>query len=166
MTENTNVPAAEPNNATSKRTSDRETEVTRTFAAPVHLLFNAWSKAELFKQWWVPKSFGLALTSCEMDVRTGGGYRLVFNHPDFAQPMAFFGTYTDVIPNARITWTNEESDEGAVTTVTFAQEGDKTKVTVHDLYPSKEILDAEIASGATGGLPETLNQLDAFLAGS
>lgn len=149
--------------STATRISDREMEVKRTFAAPAHLVFEAWAKAELFRQWWVPKSAGMTLLSCEMDVRTGGTYRLEFAHPAFDQPMAFFGRYLDVVPGARIVWTNEESEGGAVTTVTFEERDGKTLLTVHDLYPSKEALDNEIASGATGGLGETLDQLDAFV---
>ncbi len=75
------------------RKSDRELVVTRTFNAPAHIVFEAWSKPDLFKQWWVPKSAGMSLLSCDMDIRTGGTYRLVFRHPAFDQPMTFFGTY-------------------------------------------------------------------------
>ncbi len=155
--------AADTSPATMARTSDTETTLRRSFDAPARLLYAAWTKPDLFAEWWVPKSFGMTLLSCDMDVRTGGTYRLVFQHPAFDQPMAFFGSYTDVIPNARIVWSNEESDEGAITTVTFAEKDDKTTVTVHDLYPTKTALDAQIASGATGGMDETMRQLDQFL---
>jgi hypothetical protein len=84
---------ASPAGATTvERKSDRELVVTRTFNAPAHIVFEAWSKPELFKRWWVPKSAGLSLLSCDMDVRTEGAYRLVFRHPTSDQPMAFFGT--------------------------------------------------------------------------
>lgn len=149
---------------TVERTSDRETMVTRSFDAPARLLFMAWSRAELFRQWWVPKSYGMTLLSCEMDVRVGGGYRLVFANPAGGEPMAFFGRYLDVVPDQRISWTNEESENGAVTTVTFSEQDGRTTVVIHDLYPSKEVLDAEIDSGATGGLGETLDQLAALVA--
>jgi uncharacterized protein YndB with AHSA1/START domain len=144
-----------------KRISDRETEITRRFAAPRSALYRAWSEADLFRQWWVPQSFGMTLLSCEMDVRTGGSYRLVFANPSGGEPMAFFGTYKDVVPNERIVWTNEESDQGAVTTVTFEERGGGTLLTVRDLFPSKEALDAE--GGASEGMTETLDQLDAFV---
>jgi uncharacterized protein YndB with AHSA1/START domain len=114
-----------------ERKSDREVVVTRSFDAPARVLFEAWTKPELFKQWWVPKSFGLSLLSCEMDVRVGGRYRLEFGHPSSEQPMAFFGSYIEVIPSARIVWTNEESEEGAVTTVTFEERGGKTVLVLH-----------------------------------
>jgi len=149
---------------TAERKSDRELVVTRSFNAPARLVFEAWSQPELFKRWWVPKSCGLTMLSCEMDVRTGGSYRIMMSHPSMPQPMAFFGKYLDVIPNARIVWTNEEGGEGgAVTTVTFEERGGKTLVVWHDLYPSKEALDEAMASGATSGFSEQFAQLDALL---
>jgi uncharacterized protein YndB with AHSA1/START domain len=163
MNKKSSEPTPVQNHATMERKSDRETVVTRTFDAPAHILFETWSKSELFRQWWVPRSYGLSLLSCEMDVRVGGRYRLEFGDPASEQPMAFFGTYIEVIPNACIAWTNEESEEGAVTTVTFEEFDGKTMLVVHDLYPSKEVLDNEIACGATGGMGETLDQLDALI---
>ncbi|MGG6463152.1 SRPBCC family protein [Solilutibacter silvestris] len=146
-----------------ERMSDLEFMVTRTFDAPVHIVFEAWSKPELFQCWWVPKSVGMKLVSCEMDVRTGGSYRFVFSHPAFDQPMAFFGTYKEVTPNRRIVWSNDESDQGAVTTVTFEENAGKTLVTYHELYPTKEALEEALA-GSAEGLPEQFAQLDALLA--
>lgn len=151
---------------TVERRSDRELIVTRTFKAPARRVFEAWTKPELLKQWWIPKSFGMSFLSCEIDARTGGTYRFVFRHPSSEQPMAFFGRYIEVIPDTRLVWTNEESgDAGTVTTVTFEQRGDETLFVLHDLYPSKEALDEAIASGSTNGFSETFEQLDALLAG-
>lgn len=144
-----------------ERKSERELVVTRTIRGPARLVFEAWTTPELFALWWVPKSFPLSVVSCEMDVRVGGKYRLVIRHP--GGEMAFFGTYREVVPNARLVWTNEESEDGAVTTVTLEEKGGETIVVVHDLHPSKEALDQAIASGATSGMPETLDQLDALL---
>jgi uncharacterized protein YndB with AHSA1/START domain len=161
--ENESSPAA-MNRTAVERKSDRELLVTRIFNAPAHIVFEAWSKPELFKLWWVPKSAGLSLLSCDMDVRTGGAYRLVFRHPASDQPVAFFGTYREVTPNKRIVWTNEESDEGAVTTVTFVENAGKTLVTLHELYPTKAALDEALA-GSAEALPEQFVQLDELLAG-
>jgi uncharacterized protein YndB with AHSA1/START domain len=147
-----------------ERKSDRELVVTRTFNAPAHIVFAAWSNPELFKRWWVPKSVGMSLVSCDMDVRTGGRYRFVFRHPAFDQPMAFFGTYREVTPNKRIVWTNEESDQGAVTTVTFEENAGQTLVTFHELYPTQAARDEALA-GSAEGLPEQFAQLDELLAG-
>ena len=146
-----------------ERTSDRELVVTRTFDAPVRRVFEAWSQPELFKRWWVPKSAGMSLLSCDMNIRTGGTYRLVFSHPDFDQPMTFFGTYTEVAPSMRIVWTNEESDQGAVTTVTFEEIVGKARVTLHEIYPTSAALEEALA-GSAEGLPEQFAQLDELLA--
>src|SRR3954465_9849839 len=147
-----------------ERKSERELVVTRTFNGPAHIVFEAWTKPELLKRWWAPKSFGISFVSCEADVRTGGTYRFVFSHPASEQPMAFFGRYIEVTPPSRLVWTNEEGDEGGqVTTVTFEERGGETLVVMHDLYPSKEALDGAIASGSTSGFSETFEQLDDLL---
>lgn len=143
-----------------ERTSDRELVVTRLFDGPARLVFEAWTRPELMKRWWAPKSIGVPLLSCEMDVRTGGSYRLEFGH-DASQSMAFVGKYLEVVPPSRLVWTNEESDDGAVTTVTFEDRDGQTLLTVHELYPSKEALDA--GRGAEEGLPEQFGQLDELL---
>ena len=147
------------NRTTVKRTSERELVVTRTVNGPARLVFEAWTKPELFRQWWVPKSLGMSLLSCEMDARVGGTYRLEFAHED--STFAFFGTYREVTPHSRLVWTNEESDEGSVTTVTFAETGGETLLAMHELYPSKEALDA--AGGAADAMGETFEQLDELL---
>jgi uncharacterized protein YndB with AHSA1/START domain len=147
-----------------ERRSERELVVTRTIKGPARLVFEAWSKPELFQRWWVPKSSNVTMLSCEMDIRTGGSYRLVFQHPASGQPMAFFGRYLEVTPPSRLVWTNDESGEGgAVTTVTFEDRGGETVVVLSDLYPSKQALDEAIASGSTSGFGEQFEQLDALL---
>ena len=149
------------NRATVERKSERELVVSRTINGPARLVFEAWTRPELFKRWWVPKAAPISLLSCELDVRVGGKYRLVFGINGSEQQMEFFGRYIEVTPHARIVWTNDEGDEGgAVTTVTFEEKGGQTRVVVHDLYPSKEALEDAIASGSTEGMPEQLEQLD------
>jgi len=146
-----------------QKKSEREVVVTRTFDAPARLVFEAWSKPELFEKWWVPRSMGMTLRSCEMDVRTGGKYRLVFGD-DPANSTAFFGKYLEVVANKRIVWTNEEGGgEGSVTTVTFEEREGKTLLVMSELYPTKEALDAA-GTGAQEVLNETFGQLDALLA--
>ena len=150
---------------TVERTSDRELVVTRTFDAPARIVFEAWTRPELLKRWWAPKSFGVSFLSCEADVRAGGTYRFVFGHPASEQPMAFFGRYIEATPNARLVWTNDEGGEdGAVTTVTFEERAGETLVVMHDHYPSQEALDGAIASGSTCGFGESFAQLDELLA--
>ena len=122
-----------------ERKSERELVVTRTFSGPARIVFEAGTKPELFRGWWLPKSMGMSLRSCEMNVRVGGKCRLEFE-PD---AMAFFGTYLEVTPHSRLVWTNEEGGEGGpVTTVTFEDKDGKTLLVLHELYSSKEALDA------------------------
>jgi uncharacterized protein YndB with AHSA1/START domain len=146
---------------TVERKSERELVVTRTFDGPARIVFEAWTKPELLKRWWAPKSTGMSLLSCEADVRAGGKYRFVFGH-GASESMAFFGKYIEVTPHSRLVWTNDESDQGSVTTVTFEEKGGKTTLVMHELYPSKEALDAVIA-GMEGGMRETFEQLDELL---
>lgn len=146
-----------------ERKGDRELVVTRTFDAPPGIVFRAWSQAELFQRWWMPKSApaGVSLVACEMDVRTGGKYRLEFSTGG-SDTMAFYGKYLEVVPNERIVWTNDEGEEGAITTVTFEEQGGKTLLTFHEAYPSREALE-EALQGSAAGLPEQLDQLDDLL---
>src|SRR5687767_11599366 len=152
------------NRTTVERTSDRELVATRAFDGPARIVFEAWTKPELLMRWWVPKSFGITLISCEADVRTGGKYRWVFEVPGSDQHIAFFGKYLEVNPPTRLVWTNEESDDGPVTTVTFEEKNGKTLLILHDLYPSKDALEAAVASGSTSAYPEQFDELERLLA--
>ena len=144
-----------------ERRFERELVVTRTFDAPVRVVFDAWTKPELFKLWWAPKSSPVPLLSCEMDVRTGGGYRITFGH-DAANARAFFGKYLEVSPPSRLVWTNDETDNGAVTTVTFEEEDGQTRLVLQERYPSKEALDESFV-GMEDAMPEQFEQLDDLL---
>jgi uncharacterized protein YndB with AHSA1/START domain len=156
-------PTATKSPTTVERKSERELVFTRTINGPPRIVFEAWTKPELFKRWWVPKSMGMSLLACEMDVRVGGQYRLVFGH-DGTTVMEVFGKYIEVTPPSRLVWTNDEGDEGgAVTTLTFEDKGGQTLLVLHDLYPSKEALDGALASGSADGLPEQLEQLDELI---
>jgi uncharacterized protein YndB with AHSA1/START domain len=153
------APAAQRNSVTVERKSDRELVVTRTFDGPARLVFDAWTRPELFRKWWVPKSMGMTLRSLDMDARTGGTYRL-----NFGDGMDFFGKYLEVTPHSRIVWTNDEGGENSsITTVTFEEKGSKTLVVMSELYPSKEALDAA-GTGAADATYETFGQLDDLLA--
>ena len=146
---------------TVERTSDREVVVTRTVDGPARLVLEAFTRAELFQRWWVPRSMGMTLLSCELDARVGGTYRLVFDHDP--EPVAFFGTYVEVTPYSRLAWTNDEGGEGGpVTTVTFEERDGQTLVVLRELHPSKEALDAA-GTGAAEAMVETFDQLDELL---
>ena len=145
-----------------ERRGDRELVVTRTFNAPPGVVFRAWSEPELFRRWWMPKSLsGVSLVSCDMDVRTGGTYRLEFSAGG-SETMAFHGKYLEVVQNKRIVWTNDEGEEGAITTVTLEDQGGGTLLVFHEAYPSKEAVE-EALQGSAAGLPEQLEQLDELL---
>ncbi len=150
---------------TTERVSDTELVVTRHFDAPPHLVYQAWTTADLMRRWWVPASFGMTLLECTIDARPGGTYRFVFQHPDFPDPMAFHGKYIEATPHSRIVWTNEEDPNGSVTTVTLHDLGKgQTRLVLHDRYPTKEAADEAIASGSTGAYPEQFAALDTLLA--
>ena len=154
-------PGPVKNRTTVERKSDREVVVTRTINGPARIVFEAFTKAELLKRWWVPRSMGMTLLSCEVDARVGGKFRLVFDHAP--EPVAFFGTYVEVKPYSRLAWTNEEGGEGGpVTTVTFEEKGGKTLVVLQESYSSKEALDAA-GTGAAEAMVETFDQLDELL---
>lgn len=147
------------NDTTVERISNRDLVITRTINGSARMVFEAFTKAELLKQWWVPKSTGMTLRSCETDVRVGGGYRLVYNL-DAAEPMAFYGRYLEVIPYSRLVWTNDEgNDGGAVTTVTFEETDGKTRLTMHDRYPLEDSFDETMESC----MRESLDQLNDFI---
>ncbi len=152
------------NRTTVERKSERELVVTRTVNGPARIVFEAFIKPELLKRWWVPKSAGVTLLSCEADVRVGGKYRLVFRHDASKQHMEFFGRYIEVTPHSRLVWTNEEGEDGGpVTTVTLEEKDGKTLLIMHELYPSKKTLDLAMASGEKSGISETFEQLDELL---
>jgi uncharacterized protein YndB with AHSA1/START domain len=153
---------SEKNRTSAERKSDRELVITRTFNGPARIVFEAWTRPELLKRWWAPKSSGVSLISCQADVRVGGRYRFEFGHEGSKPVMAFFGRYIEVIPHSRLVWTNEESDDGAVTTVTLEEKAGKTLLVMHELYPSKEALDRAM-TGMADGMPETFAQLDELL---
>lgn len=154
-------PVAPANRTSVERTSDHDLVTTRIVNGPARIVYEAWTVPELLHRWWVPKSIDMSMVGCEVDARVGGSYRFVFEHPSFGT-MAFHGRYLDVIPNERLVWTNEESDSGAVTTLTFEEVADGTRLVMHERYPSKEALDAALAE-MEGGMAEQLDQLDELL---
>lgn len=157
----TGTPHTAKNRTSVARKSDREVVVTRTVHGPARIVFEAFTSAELFQRWWVPKSMGMTLLSCELDARVGGQYRLVFDVG--GQSVAFFGTYMEVTPWSRLAWTNEEGGaDGPVTTVTFEETDGRTLVVLQETYPSKEALDAA-GTGAAEAMVETFDQLDEML---
>jgi len=151
------------NQTTIERRSDCDLVVTRTFNGPAEVVFEAWTKPEFVLRWWAPRSVGIQLVSCEIDLRVGGRYRYVFAVGD-DKTMDFYGTYVEVQRPMRLAWTNDDAG-GYVSTATFTDEGGKTVLTLHERHLSKEALDEALASGACECMPETYDQLDELLAG-
>jgi uncharacterized protein YndB with AHSA1/START domain len=150
------------NTTKAERNGERGLIVTRSFNAPARLVFKAWTTPDLLKTWWCPKSTGASLIGCEIDLRTGGSYRYEFSHPSSERTMAFFGQYLEVVPDAKIVWTNEESPDGAVSTLTLEEKDGRTLLTISEVYPSSEAVD-EALQGAAEGMPEQFAQLDELL---
>lgn len=143
------------------RVSDLEFAVSRTFEAPVEAVFEAWVRADLFRRWWSPRSMGAVISGCEIDARTGGGYRITFGSG--AESMTFHGRYLEVVPGARMVWTNEEDGDGPVTSVTFEARGAQTALVLSERYPSAGPV-GEAMEGARTLMAEQFAQLDDLLA--
>lgn len=144
------------------RKSERELVVTRTFESQVRAVFDAWTRPELFRLWWAPKSTSAALNVCEIDARIGGSYRITFGDGG-TDSMTFFGRYLEVTPPSRLVWTNEESEDAPVTTVTFEDQGERTLLILSELYRSADTL-ADAIAGMQAMAPEQFAQLDELLA--
>jgi uncharacterized protein YndB with AHSA1/START domain len=155
------------NQTTMELKADRELVITRTFNAPARIVFDAWTKAELVKRWWAPKSHGVSIAECNADVRVGGSYRYVLR-PKEGDDIAFSGKYTEITPHSRLVYTQffePMRDAGAViVTITFEEQGAKTRLVSHELYPSKEAREAALGSGMEHGMRETMDQLDELVA--
>jgi uncharacterized protein YndB with AHSA1/START domain len=150
-----------------ERTNDRELTVIRLFDAPARIVFDAWTKPDLLKRWWAPKSFGVSLFECEQGLRVGGAYRFAFGR-DPKNPEVFSGRYLEVDPPSRLVLTQvyermAHAGEAVVTAI-FDESQGGTRLTLHQLFPSKEALEGALASGMERGMRVTLDQLDALVA--
>lgn len=149
-----------------ERASDRELVITRWFAASPETVFDCFTKAELLRRWWAPKSLGVELHEMRSDPRVGGEYRFEFaarGNP----PVAFRGVYKVVERGVRVVYTQifepmPDTGDGIIT-MTFTAEDGGTLMRSSELYPSKEVLEGAIASGMEKGMRETLENLAALL---
>jgi uncharacterized protein YndB with AHSA1/START domain len=137
------------------------------FRARPETVFAAMTKPELIRRWWAPVALGVSLFECEADARVGGRYRYSFGRPG-EPPMAFSGVYTEVVPAARLVYTQifepmRDAGEGLIT-ATFEPHAGGTLLTQRERFPSKEVLEGAIASGMERGMRATLDQLDALVA--
>ena len=143
--------------------SDREIVLTRVFDAPRHLVFDAFTKAELLKRWFGPH--GWSLVVCEVDLKVGGTFRFVLRGPDGAE-MGMRGVYKEIVRPERSVHMESFDDypgESQVTTV-LTEQGGKTTLTATVLYPSQEVRDAVIKSGMEHGAAESYDKLAEMLA--
>jgi uncharacterized protein YndB with AHSA1/START domain len=147
--------------------SDRDIRIKRTIDAPARIVFECWTKPEFLRRWWAPKSRGVTLVGCDVDLKVGGAYRYVMRR-DGGQEMAFSGKYSEVVPHSRLVYSNVfepmRAMGEAVVTVTFDEDGVRTYVTTVERYPSKEVRDGVIATGMERGMRESMDQLEALAA--
>jgi len=144
---------------------DREIVIARTFDAPARVVFDAWTKPELVRRWWAPKSHRVSMAVCEADVSVGGAYRYVLGRD--AEALAFSGTYREVTPHSRLVYSQIFEPMRAagevMETITFEEAAGKTRLVSRSVYPSKAVRDAVLASGMEGGMRETMEQLAALV---
>lgn len=162
--------SAEPapmNQTTMELEADREIVITRTFNGPARIVFDAWTKPELVRRWWAPKSRGVTIAECVADVRAGGTYRYVLRL-DSGDEVAFSGKYTEVTPPSRLVYTQifePMVDAGAViVTITFDEHNGKTHMVSREVYPSAEVRATVLATGMEHGMREAMDQLDELVA--
>jgi len=144
--------------------SDLEIEMTRVFAAPRRLVFEAHSRPEHVRRWWGPR--GGSMTTCEMDFRPGGVWRFVITKPG-GQQYAFRGEYREIVPPERLVYTFEfEGMPGSITvdTITFAEHEGRTTLSCVSRMDSIEARDAMLQSGMEHGAAETYDRLEELLA--
>jgi uncharacterized protein YndB with AHSA1/START domain len=146
------------------RVSDVEISITRDFAAPRTLVFDAHTKPEHVSQWLLGPE-GWTMPVCEIDLRPGGSWHFVWRRDDGTE-MEMSGVYREVVPPERIVNTERWGPEWpeTVNTVRFTEDDGTTKVTQTVRYPSKEARDAALATGMMTGVEHSYELLDALLA--
>jgi uncharacterized protein YndB with AHSA1/START domain len=149
--------------------TDREIVMTRAFAAPRRLVFDAWTKPELVRRWLLGPD-GWSMPVCEIDLRVGGAYRWVWRRDKDGTEMGVGGVYREIAAPERLVAT-EKFDEAwypgeAVNTVALVERSGKTTMTQTTLYESREARDKALQSGMADGVEASYNRLDAVLAES
>lgn len=146
---------------------DREIVMTRDFNAPRTLVFDAFTKPELLKQWLLGPP-GWTMPVCEIDLRVGGAYRYVWRQTSDGREMGMGGVYREISAPERVVAT-EKFDEAwypgeSVGTLVLVEQGGKTTVTQTKLYQSREARDAVLKSGMEKGVTASYDRLDEILA--
>jgi uncharacterized protein YndB with AHSA1/START domain len=156
------MPVTSSGSATVTLPTDEQILITREFDAPRHLVYKAYTTAELVKRWWNAKRG--EVTIAEIDLRVGGKWRYVMATDDGIE-VAFHGEYREIVPNERLVSTEvfEGAPEGAgatLNTATFTETDGRTTLTILVEAPSKEIRDSIIDSGMEAGLQDALDLLE------
>ena len=139
---------------------DRQIVITRLFDAPRALVFEAWTKAEHVARWWDPS--GVPLAVCEIDLRPNGAFRWVNRGPDGGEGYSFTGIYREITPPEKLVFSSPSSPESGSTLV-FAEDGKKTKLTITIQCATKEERDALLQMRVDAGTARTLENLAAYL---
>jgi uncharacterized protein YndB with AHSA1/START domain len=144
--------------------SDEEISISRDFAAPRELVFDAHTKPEHVSQWLLGPE-GWSMPVCEIELRPGGPWHFVWQHVD-GERMEMSGVYREVVPPERIVNTEQWGEQWPETlhTVSFSEHDGTTTVTQVVRYPSKDDRDAALATGMMGGVERSFELLDALLA--
>jgi uncharacterized protein YndB with AHSA1/START domain len=143
--------------------SDREIVLTRVFDAPRDLVFEAHTSCEHMSRWWGPRRY--EVSSCEMDFRPGGAWRIVHRGADGTEH-GFRGEFREIVRPERIVWTFEyEGMPGhvSVDTLTLQERDGKTSLTATSVFDSVEDRDGMLQSGMQEGAAETWDRLDEYL---
>ncbi len=143
--------------------TDRAVVLTREFAAPRRLVFDALTRPELLKRWM--EAPGRAFEVCEIDLKVGGAYHFVWRGRG-KKDVGMRGVYRAIVPGERIDTTEEWDDWDAgetLATTTLAEQGDKTILTIVSLFPSKEVRDTVLKSGLEKGATENYDKLAELL---
>jgi uncharacterized protein YndB with AHSA1/START domain len=143
--------------------AEREIVIERLLDAPRELVFAAWTDPQHIAQWWGPNGF--TSTIHEMDVRPGGRFRLTMHGPDGTDwPNVIL--YEEVVKPERLVYAHgdDEKPDQFHVTITFAEEGKKTRLTMRTVFPTKEARDYVVREvGAIEGGNQTVSRLAAYL---
>ena len=146
--------------------ADREIVVTRVIDAPRRLVFDAFTRPEMIKHWMLGPD-GWTMPVCEMDLRAGGAYRWVWQRGAGGAQMSVSGTFREVAAPERLVHTEQFDPPWypgeAVITTRFAEQGDKTAVTISIVYPSQETRDNALKSGMESGMAQSYDRLERLL---
>jgi uncharacterized protein YndB with AHSA1/START domain len=143
---------------------DLDIVITRRFDAPAPLMFAAWTTPDLVRRWWGYESQPLVV--CEIDLRVGGAWRYVTRDNDTGTEMAWRGEYREIVPDTRLVSTElfeANPDAATLNTITFAESGGVTTLTINVLHTTRTRRDGHLASGMEHGLQHSLDRFERLI---